>query len=57
MQSVEQFPYYADAHYHACRLLGRAPEAKDACKRYLALEPHGEFAKDAEKRIGGKGRK
>ena len=49
---IEQFRFYPDCHYFKCRLIGKGPEAKEACKLYLALDPRGQFAEDALRRAG-----
>jgi tetratricopeptide (TPR) repeat protein len=46
---IEQYPYYADCHWYVCRLMKRGPEAKEACKRYLTVDPKGRYKDRAEK--------
>lgn len=37
----------AECHFYRCRLLGEGAEGHEACKVYLALQPHGRYAKAA----------
>ena len=44
---IEQHQSYADCHYYLCKALRTGPEAKEACRSYLKIEPRGTFASDA----------
>lgn len=53
---IEQYPLYADCHFFMCRAMDRRdPEMKEACKRYLKVDPRGEYVEEAERRINMKG--
>jgi cellulose synthase operon protein C len=49
---LDAFRYYAPCNFYACRAMGRDPEGIEYCKAYIALEPRGEFAAEAKRRIG-----
>jgi hypothetical protein len=44
---IEKNRLVADCHFYQCRLLGNEPEAKQACRTYLTLDPQGRFAAQA----------
>ncbi|MDP7037883.1 MAG: tetratricopeptide repeat protein [Myxococcota bacterium] len=44
---IEQHQSYADCHYYLCKALRTGPEAREACRFYLKIEPRGTFASDA----------
>ncbi|MBJ79907.1 MAG: hypothetical protein CMH60_01175 [Myxococcales bacterium] len=44
---IEQHQSYADCHYYLCKALRTGPEAREACRYYLKIEPRGTFASDA----------
>ena len=48
---IEQYRFYADCHFFLCRVLGKGPESKEACKGYLTLEPRGRYAAEAQKHV------
>ncbi|MBN1960406.1 MAG: tetratricopeptide repeat protein [Deltaproteobacteria bacterium] len=51
-QGIDTYRYEPNCHFFLCRILGRGPEAKEACKMYLTLAPRGEFADKARARAG-----
>ena len=44
---IEQHRNYADCYYYLCKALRTGPEAREACRLYLKIEPRGTFASDA----------
>lgn len=57
-KSIHADPEFADAHFNLARTLdktGRTAEAERHWRRYLALEPDGEWADFDRQRLGERG--